>query len=708
MKDDSYKGGATDPLDTGLLTRSRVRLVRQSEVAECGLACLAMVANYHGYDIDLASMRRRYPPSPRGAPLRTLIDVADRLQMMSRPVKLPIEQLPNLAMPAVLHWDMNHYVVLERVRGRQALIHDPDGRSRWMPLAEVSDHFTGVALELSPGKNFQPGRERAKVRWSDLWSRLTGIKRALLQVLVLSLVIQAYVLALPYYTQIAVDTVLPAQDANLLIVLALGFGLFTLLRVGATFLRSFVLLTAGSRLGFGISSNVARHLFRLPVDWFARRQTGDILSRFQSVDPIRTALTEGTVAALVDGLLAMTTLAILFFYSAMLASVAVLALLGYMAVRIVSFSFQRQAQEAAIVAGGKEQTTLIESMQGIAALRLFNRETARHTLWQGRLADETNAQIRMGRINVWQQGANGLLFGVENVVTIYLAIRLVLDGGFSVGMVFAYIAYKQQFLERSAALLDQTIAFFMLRLHLERLSDITLAEEDASFGESIDTRTELRGAIELREVTYRYSPTDPFVLHGIDLRVEAGEHVAITGPSGAGKSTLLKIMLGLVEPTSGEVLVDGVPLVTFGYKSLHDQVAAVLQEDMLFTGSIGDNVALFDDAPDTGRIEDAARAAAIHDDIMAMPMRYETLVGDLGSSLSGGQKQRVLLARALYRRPRMLFMDEGTSHLDAANEARVNVAVRDMGITRIVIAHRNETVDAADRVLRFEGGRIVG
>jgi len=692
-------------LDLGFMTRSKVRLVRQTEVAECGLASLTMVANYHGFDVDLGTMRRKYSPSLRGAPLRALIGLADQIGLTPRAVKLPLEELQNLHMPAVLHWDLNHYVVIEAVKGGKALIHNPDGRSAWMALSEVSDHFTGVALELRPSSDFDKKSLRDRLQLSQLWQSMTGLKRALVQILLLSLVLQAFVLASPYYMQIAIDNALPALDGDLLSVLAIGFGLFTLINVIASLLRSFVLLNAGTSVGYGLATNIARRLFRLPIEWFEKRHTGDILSRFQSITPIQNLLTQGAVAALVDGVMAIFTLAVMFFYSPLLAMIAIVAFLLYGAARLVSFSFQREAEEATIITGGKEQTTLIESLRGMVTLRLFGRETLRHALWQTKLTDSVNSNVRLARIGIWQSSANLLIFGIENILTIYLAVSFVIEGaGFSVGMVFAYIAYKNQFISKSAALIDQAIEFRMLGLHLERLSDIALSDEDRSFGEGQETHTELNGSIELKDVFYRYSPSDPMVLQGVNLKIEQGEHVAITGPSGGGKSTLLKIMLGLVEPEGGDVLVDGIPLKRFGYKSFHRQVAAVLQEDSLFAGSIADNIALFDDEVDMQRVVNAAAAASIHEDIMAMPMQFETLIGDMGSTLSGGQKQRVLLARALYRQPKILFMDEGTAHLDSKHEAAVNEAINAMGITRVIIAHRQETIAAADRQLVLAGG----
>lgn len=692
-------------LDLGFMTRSRVRLIRQTEVAECGLASLTMVANFHGFDVDLGTMRRKYSPSLRGAPLRALIGLADQIGLTPRAVKLPLEELQNLHMPAVLHWDLNHYVVIETVKGGKALIHNPDGRSTWMALSEISDHFTGVALELRPSSDFDKKSLRDRLQLSQLWQSMTGLKRALMQTLLLSIVLQAFVLASPYYMQIAIDNALPALDGDLLTVLALGFGLFTLINVMASLLRNFVLLNAGTSVGFGLATNIARRLFRLPIEWFEKRHTGDILSRFQSVAPIQNLLTQGAVAALVDGVMAIFTLALMFFYSPVLALIAIVAFLLYGAARFVSFSFQREAEEATIITAGKEQTTLIESLRGMVTLRLFGRETLRHALWQTKLTDSINANVRLSRIGIWQSGANLLIFGIENIVTIWLAVGFVIEGaGFSVGMVFAYLAYKNQFINKSAALIDQAIQFRMLGLHLERLSDIALSDEDRSFGEGQETHSELKGTIELKDIYYRYSPSDPMVLQGVNLTIEQGEHVAITGPSGGGKSTLLKILLGLVEPEAGDVLIDGIPLQRFGYKNFHRQIAAVLQEDSLFAGSIAENIALFDDEIDMERVAHAAVAASIAEDIMAMPMQFETLIGDMGSTLSGGQKQRVLLARALYRQPKILLMDEGTAHLDSKHEAAVNEAINSMGITRIIIAHRQETIAAADRQLMLEGG----
>ena len=413
------------------------------------------------------------------------MNMAGQLGLVARAVKLPLEGLPHLCMPAILHWDMDHYVVLEATTARRVLIHDPAGSSKWMDLAEASKHFSGVALELRPADDFETGTHVRRLRLRQLWQRVTGLKRALVQILVLSLILQGFVLLSPYYMQIALDNALPAMDPDLMTVLALGFGLFALVNVVASFLRSFVLLSAGTSLSFGIAANIARRLFRLPISWFEKRHVGDVLSRFQSIAPIQQALTQGMIGGLLDGVLAVLTLAMLFFYSVPLTLVAIGAFALYALVRLVSFPLQREAQEASIVAASKEQSTMIESLRGIVTLRLFNKEIERHALWQTRLGESMNSSVSLARIGIWQSTASATIYGLESVLSTWLAVGAVMKGGFSVGMLFAFATYKSQFLGRASALIDQAIAFKMLGLHLERLSDIALADQHPGFDRNV-------------------------------------------------------------------------------------------------------------------------------------------------------------------------------------------------------------------------------
>lgn len=692
--------------DVRFFRQSRIRLQRQTEIAECGIACIAMVANYHGMRTDLAALRARFSPSSRGAPLQGLIDIANELGFLPRPVTVPLKDLRYLRCPAILHWDMVHYVVLEHVKGDKCLIHDPARHSRTMALAEVSDHYTGVALELMPRGMLEQSDQRQRLSLSRLWRTITGLRSALFQTLLLTLVMQAYVFALPYYTQVAIDQVLPANDVNLLAVLAFGFTMFLLINVGASLLRSFVLLSAGASFGFGVSNNIAGKLFRLPIAWFEKRHVGDILSRFQSIRPIQDLLINGSVAILIDGAMTLLLLVAMFFYSAAMTLIAVGAFVLYLLVRVFSFPIERRAQEDALITGGIEQTTMIESIRGMVALRLANRETMRQIAWQNRQTDKINAELNLRRIGIWQETVNLLIFGGEFICSLYIGVSAVLGGGLTIGMLFAFVAYKTQFITKGIALADKFVLFRMIGLHLERLSDIALTEDDVSYRTSSRAPSPMVGKIELRNIRFRYARGEPEVLSGVSLKVEAGEHIAITGISGGGKSTLVKVLLGLIEPDEGSVLIDDRPLELFGHKCAHDQMAGVLQDDILFSGTLLDNITLFDPEPDLAAVYEAARQASVHETILAFPMQYNSFTGEMGSSLSGGQKQRVILARALYRKPRLLVMDEGTAHLDAQHEHAINEAIRALRITRIIVAHRRETIAVADRVFELTNGRL--
>ena len=682
----------------------RVVPVRQTEAAECGLASLAMVANWHGHDVDLNLLRQRFGVSARGMTLRQLMYTADGMQLLARPLKLDLNGLHLLNLPAILHWDLNHFVVVERVEGDRAYILDPVGIERWYAFSEMGRHFSGVALELRPATEFQPMRARQKLRFRDLWTKMTGGRRALLQTILLSVIMQIFILATPFYLRTAVDEALASQDDQLLLTLALGFGALALIGAGAALLRKFVLLSSGAMLSFGITSNLVRRLFRLPIVWFEKRKVGDILTRVQSVLPIQRFLIESAPLALIDGLLSILTLAMMLWIAPQLALVTLIGLIIYCAIRLILLASEKQREAEYVKALGREQGALIETLRGMVTLRLAGREAMRHGYWQNKLTDALGARYQHERVKAWHETAKTLVPAIELVIVIFLAIRSNMSGAMTLGTLFAYLAYRQQFVQAGQSLLDEGVKLRLLDLHLEQLADIAQSEEDVGFTEPL-TQPEFAGRLELRDIHFSYGPHDPMVLRGVSLIVEPGDHIAITGPSGGGKSTLAKIILGLADPTQGAVLVDGQPLAQFGRRAFRQHVAAVLQDDVLYAGSIADNIASFEEV-DLDRLRDCLKAAAMLDDIDAMPMRHHTLVGDMGSTLSGGQRQRILLARALYRQPQMLLLDEGTAHLDLEHESLVNKAVSELGITRIVIAHRPETIASANRVVRLEHGLL--
>jgi ATP-binding cassette subfamily B protein RaxB len=682
--------------------RRAVPVILQTEAAECGLACLGMVATYHGHRSDLASLRSRFPLSLKGATLAHLVKIAQQLELGTRALKVELSEVGKLSLPAVLHWDFNHFVVLTEMRGRKAVIHDPARGKCVVSHDELSRHFTGVALELEPTQDFKPRVETQRISLARLVGRLPGAGRAFGQILALAAALEVFAMVAPFFMQSVVDHALVGEDRDLLTVLGVGFLLLALVQVGLSALRGWSVLVLATALNVTLVTRLFRQLLRLPISFFERRHLGDIVSRFESLNVIERTLTTGFLEAVVDGAMAFVTLVVMLWYSATLALVVIGATVAYAVVRLALYGPLRRASEEYIVRAARQQSNFLETVRGVQSVKLFNHQQQRGALYQNLLVDHFNAGVRVQRLQMLYRAINGAVLGIENVAVVWTGALFVLDGGFSVGMLFAFVAYKQQFITRVGALIEKGIEFRMLGLHTERVADVALATPERDGASTVETPS--HATIELRGVSFRYSDLDPPVLQDVNLRLEAGESVAITGPSGCGKTTLAKIILGLLEPSTGEVLVGGVNLQRLGASAHRDRVGAVMQEDQLFAGSIADNIAFFDPAPDHERIQHCARVAAVHDDISGMAMGYNTLVGDMGTVLSGGQKQRVLLARALYRQPQILVLDEATSHLDVLRERQVNHAIQQMKLTRIIIAHRPETIASCERVIELGAG----
>jgi ATP-binding cassette subfamily B protein RaxB len=685
---------------------NRLPIIHQTEAAECGIACLAMVAHFHGLRIDLNTLRRDFPVSLQGTDLQGLMDTADRLNLSSRALRLELEEMDQLRCPAILHWDFNHFVVLKQVRDRHIIIHDPAVGIRRLTIGEVSKHFTGIALELQPTSKFKPKNVEQKLRLSDLWGSISGLKRTLIHVLLLSLLLQLFVIVTPFYMQTVIDEVVISQDRNLLILLALGFLAVKLIQVGTEALRGLIILYAGAQLNVQIAANLFRHTLRLPLAFFEKRHIGDIVSRFGSLDEIKQILTTELVEAIVDGVMVIGTLVMLIIYSPVLAAIVFAVVLVYLAIRLAMYRRFRQLTEEGIVAKANVDTNFMETIRAMQTVKLFGKETQRQALWQNNFTDSINTLIRLGKFEIVYLSLNRLIFGIENIAIIYFAAIMVINGNLTIGMVFAFMSYKQQFADKSTSLIDKLIQFKIVGLHLTRISDIALTKEERD-DVKMATKPVIEGSLEIQKVGYRFVASEPLLFSGLKMTIAAGDSLCLVGPSGCGKTTLMKLMLGLLEPSEGKILIDGIDIQTIGVRNYRSQVASVMQDDQLLSGSIADNICFFDPNYDEKLIVECAQLAAIHSDVMAMPMGYASLIGDMGTTLSGGQKQRILLARALYRRPRILFLDEATSHLNTKMERTINSNIAALKITRVIIAHRPETIASADRVMLLRRRKII-
>jgi len=698
--------GWLDNLGAGLgLGRRRLPVILQTEAAECGLACLAMVAAHHGLHSDLPTLRQRFSVSLKGTTLADLVRLGGQLQLNARALRAEMEHLPELAMPCVLHWDLNHFVVLKEVSRGVAVIHDPARGVRRLPLAEVSKHFTGVVLELTPQADFRPHTARQSVTLRQLLGRVTGLRRSLVQIFTLALALEAFMLLAPFFMQWVVDSVLVGLDRDLLVTLGLGFGLLVLITVVTGAIRSWAVLHLSTTLNLQWLANVFAHLMRLPVSWFEKRHTGDVMSRFGAVQKIQQTLTTSFIEAMLDGVLVVVTLAMMFVYSGTLTAIALASVVLYAGLRWLLFRPLREATEESIIFEAKRASHFMESLRGVQSIKLFNRQEDRQARFMNLVVDAMNANIATRKLDLTFSVGHKLVFGLERIAMVWVGALLVMDHRFSVGMLFAFIAYKEQFAQRVSALIDKVVDVKMLKLEGERLADIVLTEPEQQPEYAARTH-ELPASLELRNVHFAYAETEADVVRGLSLSIEPGESVAIVGPSGCGKTTLLKLMLGVHAPQSGEIRVGGQPLGKVGLRAWRDMIGTVMQDDQLFAGSITDNISFFDPTADLAWVAECARIAAVQSDIEAMPMGFNTLIGDMGGSLSGGQRQRILLARALYKRPKILFLDEATSALDIDREREVNQAIKQLALTRVIVAHRPETIASASRVIVMNDGRV--
>jgi ATP-binding cassette subfamily B protein RaxB len=589
----------------------RLPLILQTEAAECGLACLAMISGFYGYRTDLLVLRRRFSISLKGVTLENLISIADQLHLTARPLQVDLNELNQLQTPAILHWDLDHFVVLKKVTARSFKIHDPARGELKINVSEVSKHFTGVAMELTPNKTFEKKEDEANMPLSDFWSQIGGLKRILIQIFVLSMLLQIFALASPFFMQIVMDDIIINQDINLLGIVAAGFFMLAMIGQATSVLRSLVSLHLTNQLSVQMTSNLFRHMLRLPLGFFESRHLGDVVSRFSSLGSIQSLLTTGLISVVLDGFMAVTTLIMMFVYLPMLAWFVIAIVILYALIRAVSYVPFRRLNEEQIIANAREDSTFMESIRAIQSIKVFGKETQRQTLWHNHYANSVNTGIKTAKMSLVFSVINGVLFTSENIIVIYLGATAVISGDITVGMFLAFIAYKNQFTGKATALISAAIAYKMLSLHLIRVADIAMTEIEPGLDEN-QSQINLDGDLILKKVSFRYDVSQPYLFEEISVCIKRGESIAIIGSSGCGKSTLVKVMLGLLAPSKGEILLGINKVNGSNVISYRNQVAAVMQDDQLLSGSLAENISFFEPSPDNEWIEECGRLACIH------------------------------------------------------------------------------------------------
>jgi ATP-binding cassette subfamily B protein RaxB len=532
-------------------------------------------------------------------------------------------------------------------------------------------------------------------------SNVRGLKGALLKIFCLSIVIEAVNLLLPVGTQLVMDHVILAGDHDLLALICIGLLFFILFRTGVSMLRSWISIVMGALIDVQWKAGVFDHLMKLPLSFFEKRKLGDIQSRFGSLDTIRATFTTSIVSSIIDGIMSVGVFVMMLLYGGWLVWVVLGFTAIYVILRLSTYQHYRQLSEEQLVKGARAGSHFMETLYSISTLKALGLSETRSQYWLNLNVETINAGIKLTKLNMMFGGLGAFIATCDQVIILWLGAALVIDNQMTIGMFIAFNAYRGQFSERASSLIDMMLQLRMLSLHNERVADIVLSSPEPQMpARQLFTKGNA-AELQVRNLRYQYDRLAKPIITDLNLSIAAGESVAIVGPSGVGKTTLMKLMCGLLSPDEGAVLVDGMDISNIGVNNYRQCIACVLQDDKLLAGSIAENISGFDAEMDLKRIEACARRCNMHDDIQNMPMGYETLIGELGGSLSGGQKQRLLIARALYRRPSILFMDEATSHLDLDNETHINRAISQLNITRVIIAHRPSTIASADRVIQL-------
>ncbi|HGU3900293.1 TPA: peptidase domain-containing ABC transporter [Salmonella enterica] len=679
--------------------RRRVPVIHQTETAECGLACLAMICGHFGKNIDLISLRRKFNLSARGANLAGINGIAEQLGMVTRALSLELDELGALKMPCILHWDFSHFVVLVSVKRNRYVLHDPARGRRYLGREEMSRYFTGIALEVWPGSEFQAETQQTRISLRSLINSIYGIKRTLAKIFCLSVVIEAINLVMPVGTQLVMDHAIPAGDRGLLTLISAGLMFFILLRAAVGMLRAWSSLVMSTLINVQWQSGLFDHLLRLPLAFFERRKLGDIQSRFDSLDTLRATFTTSVIGFIMDSIMVVGVFVMMLLYGGYLTWIVLCFTTIYIFIRLVTYGNYRQISEECLVREARAASYFMETLYGIATVKIQEMVGIRGAYWLNMKIDAINSGIKLTRMDLLFGGINTFVTACDQVVILWLGAGLVIDNQMTIGMFVAFSSFRGQFSERVTSLTSFLLQLKIMSLHNERIADIALHEKEEKKPEIEIVAHMGPISLETNDLSYRYDSQSAPIFSALSLSVAPGESVAITGASGAGKTTLMKVLCGLFEPDSGRVLINGIDIRQMGINNYHRMIACVMQDDRLFSGSIRENICGFAEEMDEEWMVECARASHIHDVIMNMPMGYETLIGELGEGLSGGQKQRIFIARALYRKPGILFMDEATSALDSESEHFVNVAIKNMNITRVIIAHRETTLKTVDRVI---------
>ncbi|MDP4026557.1 peptidase domain-containing ABC transporter [Methylobacterium sp. NEAU 140] len=698
----------SDWLRRALDGRRRVRSLVQSEASECGLACLAMVANYHRHAIDLSYLRALFPLSRAGMSLADIVAVADALDLDAGGYALGnVGELDGVALPAILHWNGNHFVVLEAIKRGRYRVHDPEFGLRIYDRADMERMFSGVVLEFAPRVDFQRLRAERKLGFVEIFHTTRGLAGTVWQIALVSIAIALLSLAMPVLLQLSLDVVIPQVDLDLLHVLALGLLLMMLFEAVGRWLRDTITLRASTLLQLQFTRNVVGHAFRLPLSYFELRHPGDFVARTDSIDHIKGFLVGGLVTALADTATSVLLVGLMLYYSPLMAAVTLLTLVAVLALRVLTFPRLNRATAGSLEARSEERARLLDGLRRVDSLKAHNGAELFALRWFESFSRFANLDFRARKAGIDAELFMHAVIAASTVATLYLGITGVIGNALTIGTLYAFFALRGDFFERVNALTTNLLHLSAMRVHFQRLDDVVGHAEEPGLHDARIHRP-IRKSVQLADVTIRFGQGEAPILTDANLAVDVAgaESVAIVGASGSGKSSLLKILASLHEPAAGALAIDGMPLDRFGKREFRANLGVVFADDGLFAGTVADNLALFDPGVSRAEMEAALARVGLVEEIERLPQGYATQVSEESGLLSTGQRRRLLIARALCRRPRLLLLDEVTANLDPVTEAALVDSLQGVKAAKVFVTHSERLLDRVDRVLRIADGRL--
>jgi HlyB family type I secretion system ABC transporter len=688
--------------------RRRVPELLQMNEVECGAACLAMILGCYGRKTSISEVYKNAGVGRDGLSALSIVQTARRYGLKVRTISLQVNDFRFVSLPAIVHWQFNHFLVVERWSPSFVDVVDPASGRKRLSSQEFDAGFTGIVIMLEPGPEFDVHTtRRASISLQTyLTQYLKQSPFVFLQILVASLLLQVFGLAIPFFTKIVIDYIIPSRMITILPLLGIGLLVILFAELVTTLARALLLVYLQARIDASITSNFFEHLLQLPLRFFQQRSSGDILARVASNTTIRDLISKELISTLLDGSMVMIYLVILLSLSPVFGIIALAIGLLQVILLIATYGPVRRLARRELDSIGASQGYVTEMLTGIVTLKAAGAEQRAFQRWSNFFLKQLNISVHLNYTTSIINTLINMLNTLAPLALLWIGTNEVLNGTMQIGTMLALSALAGEFLAPLASLANSGQLLQMARSHLERLGDVMEAEPEQNT-QHVQQPPRLTGRIELKQVSFQYDPHAPEVLKNIDVSILPGQKVAIVGYTGSGKSTLGKLLLELYLPTQGEILYDNIPLRSLDFQAVRAQIGAVMQDTRIFSGSIRQNIIFNHPDITMEQIIKAAQVATLHEDILQMPMRYETFISEGGSALSGGQRQRLALACALAHEPAILLLDEATSALDVVTERIIEQNLRSLKCTQIIIAHRLSTICSADCILVLDKGRIV-